>query len=70
MARERERRRVGARIAALREAKGLTRTQLAAAIGASERTIARIETGGELSFERADCIAQVLGVTLDELRAA
>lgn len=55
----------GERIRALRLQRGLTLRQLASAIDVSEATMARYEQGTiqTLTDQRADAIAEALGVT-------
>jgi transcriptional regulator with XRE-family HTH domain len=63
--------RLGARLRALREERGWTRTHLAEAAGVSRRTLKRIEIAGSAApglFTIA-ALAAALGVTVDALVA-
>lgn len=58
----------GDTVAAARERKGLTQTQLAAAIGVNKTTILRIENGDRGGNDLTRClIAQALGVSVCDL---
>jgi len=58
----------GARLIALRRARGLTQTQLADAIGGTQRAISYYEaTGGNPDIPIVAKLAKALGVTADEL---
>ena len=58
----------GSAVRRARREGGLTATQLAASIGVSEKTVARIERGENApAFGTAAQIAKVLGVSLDSL---
>ncbi|RMH39017.1 MAG: helix-turn-helix domain-containing protein [Deltaproteobacteria bacterium] len=59
---------VGARVRALREHRGLSRRQLSAACGVSERFLAQLEAGeGNISLARFADVAVALGTTPAEL---
>lgn len=61
----------GSRVRALREASGITREGLAAAVGTSTSTIARIELNGHVpSVLVVHAIASHFGATVDELLRA
>jgi transcriptional regulator with XRE-family HTH domain len=56
------------RIGEIRDASGMSRKELAAAIGVSYSVLAKWETGqNEIALDQATAIAQVLGCTLTEL---
>ncbi len=58
----------GSRLCALRQKAHLSRAQLGQKVGISEKTVSRWETGGaKPGLDTADRLADVLGVTLDEL---
>ena len=57
-----------ARIKALREARGMTQDELAAASGVHRVTIAKYETtDGGMTIDTAAKLAAALGCTIDEL---
>jgi transcriptional regulator with XRE-family HTH domain len=59
---------MGTRLKRLREAAGLSQAKLAAAAGVSPRTVQNWEYGKRtFDFESAWKLADVFGVTLDEL---
>ena len=59
---------VGSRVAAFREARGMTGAQLGAAIGLSKSQISKIENGARsLDVSEVALVADALGVTLAEL---
>lgn len=61
-----ERKRIGARIAALRKARGMTQAQLAEACGMKKPNITRIETGRySTGLDILAKIAHALDCTLD-----
>lgn len=61
-----ERKRIGARIAALRKARGMTQAQLAEACGMKKPNITRIETGRySTGLDILAKIAQALDCTID-----
>lgn len=63
--------RTGARVRALREARGLTREELAELASRSPTFLGKIERGeGRVSTETWDLLARALGVELPELFAA
>ena len=57
------------RLRELRNTKGLTQDELAAAIGVSQRTISRLESGWKPRADLGQLVAicQVLGVTMSDL---
>lgn len=60
-----------ARLAEVRQAKGMTQEQLAAATGVHRVTIARIETGeASPKAETLKRLADALGVPMDDLMEA
>ena len=59
--------RVGQRLRDWRKAQGLTQTELGALLGLSGPALYGIESGRNLSIDRAVQIATLLGVTVDEL---
>lgn len=59
----------GTKLAAAREKAGLTRAELAKAVGISRQTIISIESGKHgTSFELACLLADALGVKVDSFR--
>ena len=61
-----DRERIGARIAELRKAKGLTQMQLAEKTGFSQSNIGRIETGRySVGLDVLAKIAEALGATVE-----
>jgi transcriptional regulator with XRE-family HTH domain len=66
MDKESDRERIGARIAELRKAKGLTQAQLAEKTGFSQSNIGRIETGRySVGLDVLTKIADALGATVE-----
>lgn len=66
MDKESDRERIGARIAELRKAKGLTQAQLAEKTGFSQSNIGRIETGRySVGLDVLAKIADALGATVE-----
>ena len=59
---------LGANIAALRKAKGMTQEQLAAALGISPPAVSKWETGAaEPSTSNLLALAKLYGLSVDEL---
>lgn len=59
--------RVGQRLKEWRRARGLTQAEIGACLGISGPALYGIESGRNLSIDRAVQIATLLGVTVDEL---
>lgn len=59
---------IGARVRALREARGWSKVHLAMAAGVSERTVRRIEDGKSPSFESLQALAAAFCVDVADLR--
>lgn len=59
--------RVTRRIAEAREDKGVTQEELAALLDTAPRNVQRIEAGQNLTLRTVERIAQVLGLTAEEL---
>lgn len=59
--------RVTRRIAEARELKGITQEELAALLDTAPRNVQRIEAGQNLTLRTVERIAQVLGLTAEEL---
>lgn len=61
--------RVGLRVKKIRELKNLTQEHMAHELGMSHSGYSRIERGDvDVSMEKLERIAQVLGVTLDDIK--
>lgn len=59
---------LGARVAALRNAQGITQVQLASALGVSQQTVNAYETGARrVPVSALPTLAKYLGVSLEEL---
>ena len=59
---------IASNLKALREQKGFTQEEFAKAVGISREVIAKYETGWRVpKFEQALKIAEVLGITCEEL---
>jgi len=59
--------RVGQRLRDWRKAQGMTQAEIGACLGISGPALYGIESGRNLSIDRAVQIATLLGVTVDEL---
>lgn len=58
---------VGERIRQIRQARGMTQDELAAAVGVKQQSIQKAEAGGGLKLDRLAAIADALDTTADVL---